>query len=177
MCALNIALNNVSLRLVSLSLHQIIRSLTPLLTMLLEWMLVRGDGSGRGSWMRRAGLGVVMSGLVTGIVLSVLGERGGAGGGVLGENGGGKQGESASTPPSGNHITAGGSHLPYHLGPSTWPVVVTAMGAGVSAFKGVFTGILLKRRRGREYSPLQLLLLTAPMAAVLCAGVGLLLGG
>lgn len=64
--ALNIALSNVSLQLVSLALHQIIRSGTPLVTLVLEWSIL-------GRRIRASVLAVLLA-IVGGIVLSVIGE-------------------------------------------------------------------------------------------------------
>lgn len=136
-CALNIALSNVSLQMISLSLHQIIRSGTPLITLALEWVILgRKQGGGYG-WMMIA----VLSGIVAGIVLSVLGE------------------ERGSDPSSKLKVI---------------PIVITVLGAVVSAFKGVLASVFLQRSR---FSPLQLLMLTAPVAACICLTVGLLGAG
>ena len=51
------------------------------------------------------------------------------------------------------------------------PIVVTGLGAVVSAFKGVSTAALLEKQQQR-FTPLQLLMLTAPVASLGCAVMG-----
>lgn len=67
--SVNIAMSNVSMKYVSLALHQVTRSGTPLVTLLLEFMILGRRTSG---WFVASLIPVV-----AGIVLTVLGERDG----------------------------------------------------------------------------------------------------
>lgn len=64
--ALNIALSNVSLQLVSLALHQIIRSGTPLITLVFEYVILGRRSS--------ASILLTLLAIVGGIVLTVIGD-------------------------------------------------------------------------------------------------------
>jgi hypothetical protein len=125
--------------MISLSLHQIIRSGTPLITLALEWMILGRSGRSAGGWRCWLLIGV-LSGIVGGIVLSVLGEA--------------MTTAHARNPQAQTTLAA---------------ISVTALGAVVSSFKGVSTSALLIEK---QYSPLQLLMLTAPVAALICALIG-----